>query len=163
MTKKQAVIFALAIFSAGNLFAAVPKKLSLFPEGERLIYSRLVDSYRRNNLAEVLRQRQLLEKNYPQSIHLDNAYYLGGMLQFQNARYGEAVRDFNVVTDRFPKSNKRSSALFAMAMTYERLGLKPQTRSVLQTLIKEYPGSQESQRAWMHLQMGKTVKHTRIK
>jgi len=163
MPKKRSVIFALAMFSAGNLFAAVPKKLSMFPEGERLIYSRLVDSYRRNDLAQVIQQRQLLEKNYPSSIHLDNSYYLSGMLQFQSGRYGEAIRDFNTVTDKYPKSNKRAASLFAMAMTYERLGLKPQSKSVMESLIKEYPGSQEYQRAWMHLQVGKTVRRTRIK
>lgn len=162
MAKKRSVICVLAMFTAASTFAAVPKKLSMFPEGERLIYSRIVDSYRRNDLVQLVRQRQLLEKNYPSSIHLDNAYYLSGMLQFQNARYGEAVREFNTVTDRFTKSNKRPAALFGMAMTYERLGLKTQMRSVLEALLKEYPGSQESQRAWMHLQVGKTVRHTRI-
>jgi TolA-binding protein len=71
--------------------------------------------------------------------------------------YGEAVRDFNKVTDQFPKSNKRPGALFALAATYDRLGLKPQAIRVYQSVIKDYPGSQESQRAWMQLQMEKAA------
>lgn len=158
--RKQSVIAAAFLLSAIHAHAAVPKKLAVFPEGERLIYGRVVDAYRHNDLAKLLHQRQLLERNYPASIHLDNAYYLSGMLQFQNSRYGEAVREFNTVTDRFPKSNKRPGALFALAMTYERLGLRPQCDRVMNSIIKEYPGSQESQRAWMHLQVEKagTVK-----
>jgi TolA-binding protein len=155
---KHSVISALLLLSAMAANAAVEKKLSVFPEGERLIYGRVVESYRRNDLTQMLQQRSLLERNYPSSVHLDNAFYLSGMLQFQNSRYGEAVRDFNVVTDKYPKSNKRPSALFAMAMTYERLGLQPQAQRVMGTLIKEYPGSQESQRAWMHLQVEKSAK-----
>lgn len=153
--RKRAVILGVFVLSGAlnSVFAAVPKKLNAFPEGERLIYSRLVDAYRRNEFTQVLQQRRLLEKNYPSSIHLDNAYYLSGMLQFQMGRYGEAIRDFNTVTDRFPRSNKRPSALFAMAATYERLGLKLQATRVLESLIKEYPGSQESQRAWMQLKI----------
>ncbi len=154
MRKRTVILAALVTMSSvTSVFAAVPKKLNAFPEGERLIYSKLVDAYRRSSFAQVLQQRQLLEKNYPSSVHLDNAYFLGGMLQFQSGRYGEAIRDFNTVTDRFPKSNKRPSALFAMAVTYDRLGLKPQATRVLENLIKEYPGSQESQRAWMQLKI----------
>ncbi len=136
-------------------FAAVPKKLSHFPEGERLIYGRLLDSYRRNQLSKVIEQRNLLERNYPASIHLDNAYFLSGTLLFQNGQYGEAIRDFNIVRERFPKSNKRPSALFGLAMAYDRLGLKELANKVLQQLLKEYPGSQESQRAWMQLRIDK--------
>lgn len=153
--RKRAVILGaiVTLSSVTSTFAAVPKKLNAFPEGERLIYSRLVDAYRRNQYTQVMQQRQILAKNYPSSVHLDNAYYLSGMMQFQNGRYGEAIREFNIVTDNFPKSNKRPSALFGMAVTYDRLGLKPQAIRVLETLIKEYPGSQESQRAWMQLKL----------
>ena len=153
MRKHMVMTAWLVILTSLPATAAVPQKLNAFPEGERLIYGRLVEAFRRNQLADVIKYRQSLEKRYPSSIHLDNAYYLSGMLQFQNARYGEAVRDFNTVTDRFTKSNKRPAALFALAMTYERLGLKPQSNRVLQTVVKEYPGSPESQRAFMHLKV----------
>ena len=147
-------VTAIALQSLGAL-AAVPKKLNAFTEGDRMVYTRLVEAYRKQNLAEVQNQRRLLEKNYPQSVHLDNAYYLTGMLEYQNQYLGEAVRSFNTVTDRFPKSNKRPAALFAMAMSYKKLNLNPQAVSVFKRVMKEYPGSPESQRAWMHLQLEK--------
>lgn len=151
-------IFALFVLMSGwsySTYAAVPKKLNAFSEGDRMIYTRLVDAYRKNNLAEVQRQRQVLEKNYPQSVHLDNAYYLTGMLEFQEQRIGEAVRSFNTVRTRFPKSNKRPAALFGLAMSYKNLNLRPQAIRIFKEIAKEYPGSPESQRAWMHLQMEK--------
>lgn len=157
--KKIAVIRALLVLASLSVIearAATPRKLNAFQEGERLIYARLVESYRKNSLPEVYRQRQMLERNYPQSIHLDNAIYLTGMLEFQNNRLGEAVRTFNTVTDRFPKSNKRPAALFGLAMSYKRLGIKPLSLKVLNEIVRAYPGSPESQRAQMHLRVEKT-------
>jgi TolA-binding protein len=153
--KKLFVIMGLAIVTSGHAIAAVPSKINAFQEGERLLYTRLVEAYRKNQLADVTRQRQVLEKNYPKSVHLDNAYYLSAMLEFQDGKIGEAMRTFNTVTDRFPQSNKRPAALFGLAMTYKRLGLQPQALRVLHSIVKQYPGSPESQRAWMHLRLEK--------
>jgi len=154
--KQIFLFFLITSFSSIPAFAAVPKKLNAFTEGDRLVYTRLVEAYRKNNLEEVVRQRQVLERNFPQSVHLDNAYYLTGMLEFEKEYFGEALRSFNTVTDRFPHSNKRPAALFGKAMTYKRLNLNPQAILVFNSIAKQYPGSPESQRAWMHLELEKT-------
>lgn len=157
--RKPFVILCL-MFASVPAFAAVPKSINAFAEGERMIYARLVEAYRANRLAEVVKQRQLLEKNYPSSIHLDNAYYLTGMLEFQDNRVGEAVRSFNTVTDRYPQSNKRPAALFGMAMSYKKLGLDSLSAKVMRSLVAQYPGSPESQRAWVHLELEKKKSKT---
>jgi TolA-binding protein len=138
--------------------ASIPsKKASFFPEGERLVYTRLVEAYHHNQIQEVIRQRQTLERNYPLSVHLDNAYYLNGMVELQNNRLGEAIKTFDVVKNRFVKSNKRPSALFAIAATYQKLNLPAQAHRVFQKIMSEYPGSPESQRAWMQLRVEKEL------
>ncbi len=154
--KKHLVISSIALLSTVPAMAAIPKKVNAFKDGERLVYTRVVEAYRKNNLSGVVKSRQILEKNYPNSIHLDNAYYLTGMLQFQNQQIGEAVRSFNTVTDRFPQSNKRPAALFALAMSYKRLGLQPLQLRVMNEITKQYPGSPESQRAWMQMKIEKS-------
>ncbi len=136
--------------------AATPSPLAQqFPEGERLVYTKLVEAFRHNQLPDVVRQRQILERNYPASVHLDNAYYLTGLLEYQKGHFGEALQSFDVVKNRYVKSNKRPSALFAMAMTYQQLKLVPQAHRVLERILQEYPGSPESQRATMQLKMEK--------
>ncbi|MGE4131305.1 MAG: tol-pal system YbgF family protein [Bdellovibrionales bacterium] len=153
-TTKVCTGLALSFFCvAAN--AAVPKKLGFFPEGERLVYSRFVEHFRKNEVSKAIQQRRLLEKKYPSSVHLDNAFYMTGMLHFQNENFAQALSDFGTVTERFPRSNKRPSALFAKAVTYEKLSLPNQAARVYQMVIDEYPGSQESQRAWMHLRIRK--------
>ena len=148
-------VFACLVWQ--NVFAAVPQKLSQFPEGDRMVYSRLIESYRRGDAAAVTKQRNLMVRHYPKSVFLDNAYYLSGVLDFQSNRLGEALKSFDTVTDKFPLSNKRVSALFAMAMTYKKLNLGRQSHSVFKKIIKEYPGSPESQRAWVQLRMEKQL------
>ncbi|MGZ3722103.1 MAG: tetratricopeptide repeat protein [Bdellovibrionales bacterium] len=151
------------MFVAFNISAAVPQKVSMFPEGERLVYTRLVEAYHRGQLSEVAKQRQTLERNYPRSIHLDNAYYLSGMAELQNNRLGEAIKTFDVVRDRFVKSNKRPSAMFAIAATYQKLNLPVQAHRAFQKIMSEYPGSPESQRAWMQLRVEKEIAKPSLK
>lgn len=160
--RKQVVISIALYISASMASAAVPQKINAFPEGERLIYTKLVSAYRANNAQDLVEQRQLLERHFPNSIHLDNAYYLNAMIDFQNGRMGESIKSFNTVTDRFKKSNKRPSALFGLAVAYDRLNLKPQAIRVWKMILKEYPGSPESKRAQMHLRMA-ALKDTKKK
>jgi TolA-binding protein len=150
---KPLLLAGLILGFGFSAHSATPKKLNAFKEGERLIYSKLVESFRRNKLDEVRNQQALLQKNYPQSVHLDNGYYMIGMLEFQDGNLSEAVRNFGLVTDRYPRSNKRPGAMFAKAMAYKQLGAHDVSRKVLSSLIKQYPGSPESQRAWMQLRM----------
>jgi len=138
---------------SGLANAATPKKLNVFPEGERVLYGQIVEAYKANQLSEILRLRQSLARNYPDSIHLDNAYYLSGMVQLQHNRLGEALNDFRIVRDKYTSSNKRPAAMFAAASTYSRLNLKPQATQVWRELIKDYPGSPEAQRARMQLKL----------
>lgn len=153
------LLTALVVSAAGH--AAVPKKLNSFPEGERLVYTRLVQAFRTAKLDEVINQRQILERNYPGSVHLDNAYYLTGMLQFQSEQFPEALKSFNVVREKYIKSNKRPAAMFGMAMTYQKLNLESLAHKVLQKIVTEYPGSPESQRASLSLRMEKVSGKTR--
>lgn len=151
--KKQFVISLLMLSFSAPVFAAVKKSLRDFPEGERLTYTRLLEAYRGNSLTEIKKQRNILQSNYPNSVHLDNAYYLTGMLQLQNDRYAEAVRDFGIVNHHFVKSGKRPAAMFALGVTYQRLNLKPQANRVFTALRTEYPGSTEAKRAWMQMKL----------
>lgn len=159
-------MWAIVLTVASSIFtahASTPKNLSQFPEGERLIYMRVIDAFHKNKLLEALHETAVLERDYPSSIHLDNAYYLVGSLEYQNNQLGEALKSFGIVRDKFEKSNKRPAALFAMAMTYERLNLGPQARHAFDGLMKEYPGSPEAQRAWMHLQLLRNGKASYVK
>lgn len=135
-----------------SVWASVPEK-NTFPEGEKLVYSKLVQAYQKNDVAEFTKQQKILKDNYPFSIHLDGSYYMLGSLEFQQEHFGEALRAFDQVVNRYSQSSKRSAALFAMGMTYKKLNLPNQAKAVFQRVIDVYPGSPDSQRAWMELRL----------
>lgn len=152
------ILFVLFSVSLSQwVFASVPQKLSQFEEGDRLIYSRLIEAYRKGNLVEVINQRKKLAKLYKSSVYLDRAYYLNGVLELQNNRLGEALKNLDIVTDKFVLSHKRPAAFFAMAMTYKKMNLPSQAHAVLRKIMKEYPASPEARRAWAQLRLEKQI------
>jgi TolA-binding protein len=146
--KQMMFMVLVGLLSALEAFAATPSSLSqVFPEGEKMVFSRLVASYRKQDLNEVVKQQQALAKNYPSSLYTDQATYLRGYLELEKGRYAEALKAFSAIENKRPYSVKRPDALFAKAMTYKKLDLPKQADFVLKKLEKSYPGSPESRRA----------------
>ena len=135
--------------------ASIPPGENAFVEGERLIYTKIVEAFRNNQLPVAIIERDRLAKNYPASVHLDRAYYLTGVLEFQRQNLSGAARDFTTVIERFPLSHKRPAALFARAATYGKLNLDGLAMKVWQQILREYPGSPESRRAEMQIKVAR--------
>jgi TolA-binding protein len=150
---RQWIVPLITLLLAHAAIAAVPKKINSFPEGEKLIYSKFLASFRKGDMNDMVKQKKLLEDNYPFSAHLDNIYYLIGAYEYGQDHLGEALRAFDKVINKYPQSSRRSSALFAMAMTYKKLNLTQQAQAVFSRIIDTYPGSPEAQRAWMEARL----------
>lgn len=144
----KALLIYIGLSLTFSAWGAPPSELSsTFPEGEKMVFLKLLSSYQKQDLEDVVRQSQALNKNYPQSAYSDQATYLRGYLELRKGRYAEALRAFQELDQKRPLSLKRPEALFAMAMTYKKLNLPKQADSVLVRLEKSYPGSPESRRA----------------
>jgi TolA-binding protein len=151
---RKLMILVVIVSVGGSVLAAIPpQKSDSFPEGEKLIYSKLLQSFRKGDIMDMNKQKKLLEDNYPTSVHLDNAYYLIGATEYQQDHLGEALRAFDKVVSHYTQSSKRSAALFAMGMTYKKLNLNNQAQAVFKRVLDLYPGSPESQRAWMEIRL----------
>jgi TolA-binding protein len=74
-------------------------------------------------------------------------------MEYQQDHFGEALRAFDRVVNHYAQSSKRSAALFAMGMTYKKLNLSNQAQAVFKRVMDLYPGSPESQRAWMEIRL----------
>ena len=123
------------------------------PEGEKAIYLRLVEAYRKADVAQTYKFRDLMLKNYPRSIYADNALYLSGLLDYQRGRTAEAVKNFGELAKRYPSGNKVPAALYAKSMAYNKLNIPQLSKQILLDITKRFPGSPESQRAWMDLRL----------
>ncbi|MCC7403567.1 MAG: tetratricopeptide repeat protein [Bdellovibrionales bacterium] len=120
---------------------------------EKDLYAKVVGSYRSRDRASLEAALELMSKRYPASVHMDNALYLSAMSLVQSKSFTPAIGILEEVIQKYPKGNKRVSALFAKGVVYKRLNLLPQSRRVLSQVIKEYPGSPESQRATLELRL----------
>jgi TolA-binding protein len=126
---------------------------ALFPEGETLLYSRVLQAYRQGQLADCAHSQEMLFKYFPKSSLGDNALYLRGLLELQKDFLPEALKSFDAVEARYPLGNKRASGMLAKGVVLKKLNLDQSSRHVLERLIQNYPGSVEARRAQVELQL----------
>ncbi|HET7433901.1 MAG TPA: tol-pal system protein YbgF [Thermoanaerobaculia bacterium] len=74
----------------------------------------------------------------------DNASYWIGESLFSQKKYRDAIREFDSVVTKFPKSDKVPGALLKKGYAYISLGEKAQGVVQLQYVIHEHPKSQEA-------------------
>jgi len=150
------IVVVASVVWAAPIPTAISKKAALganLPEGEKAIYLRIVEAFRRGDIKETYKFRDMLVKNYPKSIYGDNAFYLAGLLDYQRGRVAEAVKNFGEVVKRYPHGNKRAAALYAKSMAYSKLNLPHISKKLLEEITKIYPGIPESQMAWIDLRL----------
>lgn len=129
-----------------------------FGPGEKVAYAKVIQTYRKERLGETRLAVETLLKFYPRSVYADNALYLLGILQMKKGQTGQAIKSFDQVIREYQKSNKRASAMFAKSVAYKRLNLNKTAVKYLKMVMKNYPGSVESQRAWVELRLIKAGK-----
>lgn len=141
-----------------------PKDRSILKMGnlnrpdEKITYAEVIQAYRQEDLRQLLKSQKVLLKFFPRSIYADNSLYLLGILLMKKKRYGKAIKVFDRVITHFPRGNKRASAIFAKSVVYKNLNLNSNAKKYFKKVIKDYPGSIESQRAWVELRLMKVDK-----
>ena len=146
-----------AVFFSLPAMAMTPHPGALFPEGENMLYARVIQAYRDSKLEDLRRSEEMLRKYFPQSSLADNALYMRGLLELQKDHLSEAVKSFDSIEKQFPLGNKRASALFAKGVVLKRLNLEEAAVSTFQRVAKQYPESVESLRAQTELKLLKSV------
>lgn len=152
-----AFMYAGCLFAASSVLAMTPPPGALFPEGENMLYARVIQAYRDGKVADLGRSQEMLLKYFPKSSLGDNALYMRGLLELQKDRLAESLKSFDQIEKQFPLGNKRASALFAKGIVLKRLNLEEAATSVFDRITKEYPASVESLRAQTELKLLKSV------
>lgn len=135
-----------------SLEAPVRKPMPAFVNADSL-YTEAIKYFREGDLGGLRFFQVQLEKSFPKSLHLDNAYFLVGISIVKKGAYARALPYFERIINDFPRSNKRASALLHKGMLYRELNLTKQAKRVLTTLRKEYKGSPEYFQAEMELKL----------
>ena len=137
---------------------SIARTVSVVPEattnsGEQILYSKILETYRKRNLSELEKSLGLLLKTYPESIYADNSLYLGGQLAYELGDGTRALQLMDRVLREYPKGNKAVAALFAKAMIEKRRARFAEARLLLERLQTTFPGSPEAQRVALELKL----------
>ncbi len=155
------ILFVVGLIGAATTFAAVSTASSagaIFPEGENMLYTRVLENYRAGKILELVRAQEMLHKYFPQSPLNDNALYFRGLLEIQKNKLAESIKSFDTIAREYPLGNKRASSLLAKGVVLKKLNLNEPAHHVLEQLRGEYPESVEAYRAGVELKNLKSGK-----
>jgi tol-pal system protein YbgF len=80
-------------------------------------------------------------ENYPKSEYVDSAIYWRGEVYYATRAYRDALKQFEVVTTRFPTSRRMPDSLLKIGMCHKRLGNLERARDLFSRLRRQYPTS----------------------
>ena len=120
-------------------------------KGDRLLYSKVLETYRRHDASEMKKAVELLIKTYPDSVFADNSLYLAGMLHVEKGNFTDGLECMTRLLKDYPQGNKAVAALFAKGMIEKRMKRPEEARKNLVLLKKLYPGSPEANRVQLEL------------
>lgn len=120
---------------------------------EEDLFRQALEAYQKGDLESLRKITGVISSQYPDGYFADDCWYYYGLTHFARNNMDEALKAFDHVATRFPFSNKRSSSLFAKAMTLKKMGLKDEARSQLQDLSMSYPGSTEALRSQLEIKL----------
>ena len=81
---------------------------------------------------------------YPKSENADNAQFWIGEIYYREKWYEKAILEYQKVIEKYPDGNKVPAALLKQGLAFNNIGDKPNSRHILEDLIKKYPKSNEA-------------------
>ncbi len=115
------------------------------------LYDAAYNDYLKGNFDLGVREFQEYLANFPATDLSDNAAYWIAESYYRQRRFRQAIDQFDVVLNRYPKGDKVPSALLKKGYSLLELGQRPQGVVQLQHVIRQYPTSDEANLARQRL------------
>ena len=115
------------------------------------LYTDMQLSFQKRELPRLVRLYKSLSKNFPQSQLLDRSLFLVGELFLIKEMYSDALKTFKKLEQKHPLSSKIPAVQLAKSKIYLKMSLPSQARSALESIVNNFPGSPESQRASLEM------------
>lgn len=116
-------------------------------------YAKVIQAYRQGDSTVLNKSVRLLIKNYPESVHADNALYLNGLLALSKGQYKRAIKNFSLLQRFYPQANKFPAALVGKGIAYRKLGKLDKAEKAFKTVQDKFAGSPEFFQAGVQLKL----------
>lgn len=83
----------------------------------------------------------------PKSELSDNAQYWIAECYYALKDYQKAIKEFQVVVDKYPKTDKVAGSILKQGYSFAELGMPDEAKTFLNIVIKSYPNTEEAIRA----------------
>ncbi len=110
---------------------------------ENLYYAAYSDYLKHNYDLAISGFNQLLV-NYPKNSFADNSLYWIGECYYSQKKYKEAINYFTKLLENYKDGDKTTSAMLKKAYSLINMGNKEGGRSLLKSIVEQYPLSEEA-------------------
>lgn len=142
--------------SQATIMSTMPTPVAKGTDAESLAYQKgLNDVHNGDYLGATNTFRQFIQ-TYLKSTMVPNAQFWIGECYFAMRDYQRAIKEYQVVVERYGRSEKANAALFKQGLAFEALGMKEEAKLFLQKLIAKAPNSPEARKAAEKLKMTTT-------
>jgi tol-pal system protein YbgF len=110
-------------------------------------YQKALDFVHKNDFLTAVAAFRSFLKSYPKSDLADNAQYWIGECYYALKDYAKAIKEFQILTEKYIKSDKVAGAVLKQGFSFAELGMVEEAKTFLNKVIKDHPGSDESVKA----------------
>ena len=112
-----------------------PRKSSATPPE----YNKALGAYRAGNYDESILMFQNFSLNNPPKDLQDNAVYWIGSNYYQLEMYDDAIKQFEMVANKYPNGNKVHDSRYMLGMIYSKKGENSKAVEILTAALKKNP------------------------
>ena len=115
-------------------------------ESDKLAYIAAYEAYKAGGAAQAIAPMKKFIADYPKSPFVPNAYYWLGEfnLAITPPNFAVASSNFKLVMNQYPKTAKAAAATYRVATLADVDHQQATAISLMQSLVKNYPGTQEA-------------------
>lgn len=115
-------------------------------ESDKLAYIAAYEAYKAGGAAQAIAPMKKFIANYPKSPFVPNAYYWLGEfnLAITPPNFAAASNNFKLVMNQYPKTAKAAAATYRVATLADVNHQQAAATALMQSLVKNYPGTQEA-------------------
>jgi len=115
--------------------------------GETEAYQKALDLVQKSDFLTAVASFRRFLKSHSRSELADNAQFWVGECYFAMRDYEKAIKEFQLLVERYPGSDKTKTALLKQGLSFAELQMKDEAAIFLNKVIKDYPGTDEAARA----------------